>query len=128
MVWFGMKARCYNPNHISYKNYGARGIRVSEEFQSFESFYSWAMSSGYKEGLTLEREKNELGYSPENCKWADRVTQSRNSRRAHRVEFNGKNLCLSEWEEVTGIKAHTIKSRLKMGWTIERALTKGKTK
>lgn len=127
VLWCGMRARCRNQKHISYQYYGAKGIKISSEFEKFEDFLAWAMKSGYCEGLTIERNDGRGDYSPENCVWATRIVQNRNSTHVHKVEFDGKNLCFTEWAEITGIKACTIKNRIRLGWTVERALTKGRT-
>lgn len=78
-TWDSIYQRCYNPNNISYKNYGGRGINISSEWRnSFENFYK---DMGKRpENLTIERVNNNLGYSKENCIWASRTTQSRNQR------------------------------------------------
>lgn len=128
IVWCGMKSRCSNPAHISYKYYGGKGIRVVGAFLRFESFKKWSLANGYKEGLTLDRKKGNKPYSPSNCRWVDWTTQNRGSTSTHMVSFSGRTLCLEEWSELTGINAHTIRGRLKRGWPIWRALTKGKTK
>ena len=58
-VWRHMKDRCYNQDTISWKNYGGRGIRVCIRWRrSFKSFYNWAITHGYKEGLEIDREDN----------------------------------------------------------------------
>jgi len=41
-VWKAMRARCYNPSHISYKNYGQKGIVVCDRWlgdRGFHNFY-----------------------------------------------------------------------------------------
>jgi hypothetical protein len=79
-----MKNRCYNKNSEAYHNYGGRGINVSDEWHDFEAFYK---DMGDKpEGLTLERVDNDAGYSKDNCVWASRKAQVRNSRRAKLTE------------------------------------------
>lgn len=54
-IWANMKQRCTNPKTKDFRYYGARGIQVCEEWQDFESFFYWAMSNGYQDGLTIER-------------------------------------------------------------------------
>ena len=81
-VWQGMKTRCYNKNFMYYCNYGARGITICNEWlNDFKSFYDWAINSGYKEGLTIDRINNDGNYEPSNCRWITRAEQNRNQRK-----------------------------------------------
>lgn len=124
-VWTCMKGRCYCKSNKSYKNYGARGIGVCKEWmESYMTFYEWAMSTGYKKGLTIERIDNNKGYSPDNCRWASKAEQSRNRRNVICVSHNGEAKCLAEWSREVGINRSTIKSRLKTGMTIDEAFEK----
>lgn len=123
-IWSKMKARCNNKNLSAYRNYGGRGISVCADWQnSYEMFASWAMSNGYKEDLTLDRINVNEGYSPDNCRWADRITQANNTRSNHYIEFNGQTRTLTEWSRLNGIKVQTIRKRLNRGWSIADALT-----
>lgn len=86
-VWSSMISRCHNPNHDAYENYGARGIKVCEEWKTFEGFFA---SMGFPpEGLSLDRINNEIGYHPSNCRWATRSEQASNTRKALKyADFN----------------------------------------
>ena len=79
-----MKARCNNPKHVAYKNYGAKGITVCEEWsngkEGHDRFVRGALENGYKEGLTIDRKDNTKGYSPENCRWVTWNVQCANKR------------------------------------------------
>lgn len=79
-VWYDMKRRCYNKKNKDYKNYGGRGIKVCLSWRlSFDNFIK---DMGFRptDNHTLERMNNELGYSNDNCKWATRSEQARNTR------------------------------------------------
>lgn len=84
-IWCGMKQRCQNRNNDSYKTYGARGITVCDAWQNFEAFKNWALASGYKAGLEIDRIDNDLGYAPDNCGW---VSKTENRKKRSNVRMN----------------------------------------
>lgn len=125
-AWANMKTRCYNSRRRSYARYGGRGIRVCERWlHSFENFLA---DMGRKPGpeYSLDRYPNNDGnYEPENCRWATLAEQLSNTRRNHRVTFNGETLTITEWEQKYRFPNGVIKWRLLHGWSIEEALSSG---
>lgn len=68
-IWCGMKARCFNENNKSYKNYGGRGITVCDRWRdSFENFYE-DMGPRPSSIHQIDRINNDGNYEPGNCKW-----------------------------------------------------------
>lgn len=120
-AWSNMIRRCENPRCRSYPDYGGRGIQVCESWKNFDAFY--ADMGDPPAGLTLERVDNNQGYSPENCIWASRSIQTRNTRRNRVLTHNGKTQCLQDWANELGLGYETIWYRLDRGWSVARALT-----
>ena len=76
-----MKGRTSNPTHYRYKYYGARGIKVCDEWrESFEKFRDWARANGYRDKLTIERVNVDGNYEPSNCTWITMGEQQSNKR------------------------------------------------
>lgn len=129
IVWKSLKKRCNNPKDKYYHIYGGRGITVCDEWlHNFQAFYDWSIANGYDETApiwqcTIERTDNTKGYSPDNCKWTTNKEQANNRRNNHLIEYQGKKQNLTQWAKEYGIKAPTLRMRLKHGWSIEKSLT-----
>ena len=119
--WLGMKKRCYNPENPSYKYYGGKGLTVSDDWLSFENFY-FDMVDLYKEGLTIERIDNTIGYCKDNCKWIPMEEQPRNTSQNVIVEFDGESYILSDLSRKYNIPYSALRTRLLRGWRVEDAI------
>lgn len=119
-TWVSMLTRCNNFNHPSYKSYGGRGISVCREWHTFSNFLRDMGERPH--GLVLDRINNELGYFKNNCRWVTHKNNCRNTRQTRIVEFKGQLKPLIELEELLGLNTGTVRSRLRRGWTVEKAL------
>jgi len=138
-VWRGMKERCNNPNSVSYKNYGGRGIKVCKEWsEDYESFRDWALKNGYdnsksRKEQNLDRIDNNKGYSPDNCRWVTQSENMRNKRDNVLITKDGVTKTATEWGEELGIHPRTIIGRVRSGYDVEdilsteRFIKKGRT-
>ena len=120
--WENMIARCHNEHSVSFKNYGAKGIQVCERWRN--SFESFLFDMGPRpQGKTLDRIDPQKNYEPSNCRWSTRKEQANNRTNNRMLTHKGKTQTMSQWADETGINWHTIKSRLRYGWTVEKALS-----
>ena len=87
-IWQQMIQRCYNEVHKDFINYGSRGIKVCIEWHNIENFIK-DMYPSYKEGLSIDRANNDMGYSKDNCRWANRSTQNTNTRKLRSTNKSG---------------------------------------
>ena len=122
-IWLGMRERCNNPNHGQYPRYGGKGIKVCADWEEYASFREWALSNGYSDDLTLDRRDNNVGYSPENCRWATRKEQANNRSSNHLLSLNGESHNIEWWAAKTGLPRTTIDKRIARGWDDYKILT-----
>lgn len=120
-TWAHIKGRCLRPTHADFYLYGGRGIKICERWaNSFEAFYE---DMGPKpDGMSIDRIDVNGDYCKENCRWADNKTQSRNKRNNRFIEFNGMNMCVTDWARHLGIHNSSLWERLKK-WPIEKSLS-----
>lgn len=117
-VWAQMIARCTRKTHKQYPDYGGRGITVYEEWAGKDGFIAFLRDMGERPlGTSLDRIDNNSGYSPWNCRWADRVTQARNTRKNRFLTIGNESKTIAEWAVVSGIGVATIQHRIRSGKT-----------
>lgn len=125
--------RCYNPNGIKYKNYGAKGIVMCNEWLGefgFDNFYNWAISNGYKYEpnksghniWSIDRIDNNGNYCPENCRWTNSFVQNNNTSRNVLIKYNNKTMTMTQWARLYNRDPAVIRRRLSLGWSIDKAL------
>jgi hypothetical protein len=119
--WRGMKERCGNTNHPYYARYGGRGIGYHPSWELFEAFY--ADMGDCPSDHSLDRIDGSAGYSKQNCRWATDETQQNNTRQNVRITLNGESLTAAQWARKLEIPVHRIYSRIRNGWSHERALS-----
>lgn len=115
-----MRQRCYNQNNLEYHRYGGRGITICDEWMDkkdgMKNFVLWALDNGYSDELTIDRIDNDKGYSPDNCRWADRFTQMSNTSVAARIPYKGGIYSYVGLSRVIGESAHSITKWYKRGY------------
>lgn len=122
-TWRDMLARCYNPQVDSYSNYGGRGITVCEQWREDVRNFLADMGEPPTPLHTLDRCNPFGNYEPGNCRWATIVEQANNRRTNVVLIHDGKEMTLTQWSQELGINPSTIRHRLRLGWTVGRALS-----
>lgn len=120
-VWSSMKGRCENSMHASFKDYGARGIKVCERWQSFTAFYE--DMGDPPAGMSIDRRNNDGDYEPDNCRWASSVEQNNNRRANKPITINGETKNLYAWLAEFGMDYSTYAYRVRHGMSEQEALT-----
>lgn len=121
VVWKGMRQRCGNPKSMSYMNYGARGIKVCERWNDFGAFLS-DMGERPSRRYTIERLNNDIGYCPDNCIWATRLDQGKNTSRVKKLNYAGRPITINQIAEMSGYKPKSVATFLRSGRTVEAIL------
>ncbi|PKE18656.1 hypothetical protein [Macrococcoides caseolyticum] len=119
-TWYNMKKRCYHKRNPKYKNYGARGIKMCNEWKGdYIAFSKWAHENGYTDQMTIERIDVNGDYEPANCKWIPMSEQATNRTSNKWVYIDGIRYSPLELEEKFNIPAKTIYARIARGDTGE---------
>ncbi|MBQ8044114.1 MAG: hypothetical protein IJ272_08225 [Clostridia bacterium] len=127
-VYRQMLRRTTNQTHKLYKDYGARGIKVCNEWlNSYEAFEKWAYENGYSDNAlkysqTLDRIDNNEGYSPKNCRWVSMKIQNNNTRKNKLITYKNITKTMQQWCDEYNIPKTTFYGRLQRGWSIEKAI------
>ncbi len=120
--WGTMRTRCSNKNVPEYPRYGGSGIRVCDRWKRFENFLS---DMGLRpQNTTLDRINNLGNYEPNNCRWATRKQQSRNTKQNVLIRQDDETHCLLEWSEILGVHINTLYKRIHKGWSVGRILSR----
>jgi len=129
-IWRHIKSRCNDVNVLEYKWYGKRGITYDKRWEKFENFRDDMYESYLKHAkefgekqTTIDRIDNNRNYCKENCKWATMKEQALNTSRNHYLTYKGDTKTISEWSEKVGINKACIGSRIRLGWSVKKALT-----
>jgi hypothetical protein len=122
-TWVTMRQRCTDPKHVSYPDYGGRGITFCERWEFYPNFL--ADMGERPEGMTLDRINSDGMYEPGNCRWATIKQQARNQRNNHLVDAFGERKTLVEWTEDArcAVTFGVLRNRLvKWKWDAEKAI------
>lgn len=122
-IWLGIRSRCK-----SEPGWAGRGIRCL--WGTFEDFAE-DMHRSYKEHVekfgeaetSIDRIDNDGDYCKENCRWAGRKTQMRNTSKSRMLKHKGVERCVSEWAEHLDIKKNVLYRRLQRGWSTEKTVS-----
>jgi hypothetical protein len=119
--WQAAKARCTNPAHAKFSDYGGRGIAMCEKWSA--SFEAFLVDMGERpEGTTLDRIDGRLGYEPGNCRWATPQTQSLNQVDRVFYEWRGQRLTIKDIANSEGIPRTSLNNALAKGCGIDAAI------
>lgn len=129
--WHDLLRRCTTPEDPRYQRYGGRGIRLCEGWMTFSGFRAWAVRTGWKHGLVLERIDNTADYRPDNCQWATRTQLGRRPRPHFRgmpprwkMPAFGEEKGITEWSRDSRcvVSLRTLRYRVRGGMSPEEAL------
>lgn len=123
-VWEGIIQRCTNPRCSEYINYGGRGINICEDWLDFKNFIA-DMGLRPSGRYSIERENNEEGYNPDNCKWATSLEQGYNKRTSVIITAFGFTGCIAQVARKFNVVINTLQDRIRRGIPPEEAVLLG---
>jgi hypothetical protein len=115
-VWQQMVARCHNQEHKDFPLYGRRGIEVCRPWHTLDNFI--ADMGPRPRGFYIDRINNDLGYSPENCRWVSPADSGRNKRNNLVIEWDGEVKTLTDWARQFSYDVSNLHKYFKQGGSL----------
>lgn len=103
--------------------YKKKGIKICNEWSNFLNFYDWAIKSGYKKGLQIDRIDSNGNYEPSNCRFVTSKQNCNNRENTFFVIYKNKKYAFTDLIEIKNLQKHqaTLRGRIKRNWSIEKA-------
>ena len=113
-IFNSMKRRCYNENDKNYKWYGAKGIKICDEWlNNPKLFEEWSLQNGYTDELTIDRIDEDKDYSPDNCRWITHIENAKYKSTTSMIEVNGEVHTGKDWSKILGLGANRINTYIR---------------
>lgn len=108
-IFDGMKQRCYNSENKNYKWYGEKGVKVCNDWLNNPLlFEEWALQSGYKDNLTIDRIDENKDYSPDNCRWITGIQNTKYKSTTSFIDVNGEIHTGKDWSKILGLGVNIV--------------------
>ena len=108
-IFDGMKKRCYDESIESYRWYGAKGVKICNEWMDNPKlFEEWSLNNGYTDELTIDRIDESKNYTPDNCQWTTKTNNSKYKSTTSMINVNGTVHSGKDWSRILGIGLNTI--------------------
>lgn len=120
-IWRNIKARCNNPNHISYPFYGGKGIKMCKEWEDDFSLFYKELGERPTPKHTVDRIDTNKGYEPGNVRWATYTEQANNRRSNVMVLADGVEMTLANACRKYSVPYEPIRRRLGRGQSFDEA-------
>lgn len=108
-IFNGMIQRCYNENDKAYRWYGAKGIKICDEWiENPNLFEEWALNNGYTDKLTIDRIEENENYAPDNCRWIPNKDNAKYKSTTSLIEVDGEIHTGKDWSRKLGFGINVI--------------------
>lgn len=113
-IFNGMKSRCYCEDDKAYRWYGAKEIKICDEWlDNPKLFEDWSLQNGYDDSLTIDRIDEDKDYSPNNCRWITLEQNSKYKSTTSLIEVNEDKHTGRDWAEILGIGTNIINTYIR---------------
>ncbi len=130
-IFVHARRRCNRVSQKDYPRYGGLGVRfLWKDFESFRTdmypTYLKHIKENGEADTTIDRIKSSGDYCKENCRWVTFKQQARNRKSNVFIKLGNRKMMIAEWADVLGINTYTLRTRLRRGMPLKRALSSQK--
>lgn len=113
-IFNAMKQRCYNKKDPAYIWYGAKGIKICQEWlNNHLLFEEWSLQNGYANNLTIDRIDENKDYCPDNCRWISLEDNSKYKSTTDLINVDGEIHTGRDWSKILGLGTNQINRYIK---------------
>jgi hypothetical protein len=123
--WTHIRQSVLNPNSPFYRTVGAQGIKISPRLWDFWDFVQQVedhLGPQPSAELKLSRIDQTKDYTIKNLEWAPMIKVGSRYKKTQHLRSGKKSQSIKQWELETGVKYCTIYSRIRRGWSINKAI------
>lgn len=107
--------RCYKETNKDYRWYGAKGIKICDEWiNAPKLFEEWVMDNGYADDLTIDRIDSNKDYSPDNCRWVSNEYNAKYKSTTNIITVNGECHTGHDWAKILNIGTNVINTYIRL--------------
>ena len=113
-IYIAIKHRCYDSKRKDYRWYGAKGIKMCQQWLDNPSeFEKWALENGYADNLTIDRINADKDYTPDNCQWILLTENTRKAGKVNWITVDGITLTGKQWADRLHLGTNVINTSIR---------------
>jgi len=123
--WYEFHRGTTDPEYAAWHTYGRLGIKMCPQWHDYHTFLDYVidqLGEAPSPRHVLHRKNSLKDFKPGNLEWNTKKVMNNSRRDCRYITYKGRKQSLTAWCEELGVNYMRAHSRLRIGWTVKRAL------